>query len=1225
MHLFFYHIYCWVQRHKLLSSTVALVFLATFAFLASKIRFEEDITQIIPKSEKSDLTTKAIRQINFSDKITVLLERTAQADVEDLASLAQQVVDTLSKDTVYIKEVTGQLGDDAIGTVYDFVYQHIPFFLDTADYDSLEAQLSSQEIAKKMAANYETLSSPSGFVLGEFIEKDPLGIAVMGLKKMQRISVGDNFLLYDGFITSRDSTQMLLFMSPKYEGAETERNKYFVEKLYALQRGWNTEFSGKVTVSYFGSALVAVANADQIKGDILKTIVISMAVLMLLLVLFYRKLYIPLLVFIPTLFAAVFALGCLYLYKPVISAISLSIGAVLIGITIDFALHILTHFKKNTDVKVLYKELTKPLLMSGTTNAVAFLCLLFVHSTALIDLGIFASITLVSSAVFTLLIIPHLYKNKEELKHNTWLDRIGAFPFERSKFLIAICTIVIFISLFTSGKVKFNNDLAGLNYMPDHLAKTEARLDKLTNTSAKSLYVVATGNMLDTALQRNEEIASFLAKAKSKGLILDYSNVGDLLEPVHMQKCKINVWNAFWQKADKNRVMQDLEREGDRYGFTGEAYHTFFSLLHTPFEPMQLADLEQLPNTGIRDFVVERNGFFTVSSLVKLKEENRAEVVAALEKLKGAVVVDRKQLNETFLGKLKDDFNALIGYSSLAVLFILWLFFRRLELVLLAAVPIGLTGLVTAGLMGLFGLEFNIFSAIVCTLVFGHGVDFSIFMTAALQKQYSTGDDELQVFRTSILLAVLTTVLAIGALVFAKHPALISISSVSLIGVFAAVLITFVFYPIVFRFFITNRTKQGKSPFTIPILFWSILLFAYYGLGCLLISFFARLLLPIIPLSGERKDRWLRRLIARFMKSVLYGYPLVKNKIWNPYSETFEKPAVVIGNHSSFLDTLTMGMLVPKMIFLVNDWVWKSPIFGRAVRILGFYPTSNGVEGSLDFLRDKVAKGYSIVVFPEGTRSYDNQVKRFHKGAFYLAEKLGLDIVPVFIHGNGDVLPKGDMLIFPGKLRPFIGQRIAAVDLSFGVTYAERTKAISTYYKEQYTLQRLELEDVTYFIPKIKLAYLYKDDEIVFSVRNSLDRWKEVFYQLNRRTQAGNRWLHWSDSYGELDYLLSLQQGKRKIVGWIADDVKRKVADSIYWSKNRSVHFVEQAEVADILLISKKLLTADYTWDGWQNFPIIINIDQDNNLNFLGSSGFILESQLNGVATYRREGGDGEV
>lgn len=172
------------------------------------------------------------------------------------------------------------------------------------------------------------------------------------------------------------------------------------------------------------------------------------------------------------------------------------------------------------------------------------------------------------------------------------------------------------------------------------------------------------------------------------------------------------------------------------------------------------------------------------------------------------MVIDRQSLNEQYLGYLITDFNSLVGYSFMAVVLVLFIFYRRIELVIVASIPIALTSFITAGMMGLLNVPFNIFSTIVCTLIFGHGIDFTIFMTSALQKQYTTGKDEMPVYRTSIILAVLTTILAIGALIFAKHPALKSISAIALIGVSVAVLITFVLYPLLFKFLFFNRVKK---------------------------------------------------------------------------------------------------------------------------------------------------------------------------------------------------------------------------------------------------------------------------------------------------------------------------------------------------------------------------------------------------------------------------------
>ncbi|MBD1420826.1 1-acyl-sn-glycerol-3-phosphate acyltransferase [Sphingobacterium chuzhouense] len=1196
----FYHIYVWVRRNKLLAATIALLFLAGCGLLASKLRFEEDITQIIPKNERTDELSKVLKQINFADKITVLIERNEATKPSVLTAIAGAFIDSMETDIAYIRGITGRIEQEEMESTYNLVYQHLPLFLDERDYRTIAERLQPDSIAERVSENYRTLISPTGLVMRNFIQRDPLGLALLGLKKMQQHTVGENFMLYDGFIATKDTSQLLLFLDPTFQGADTEHNTALVEHLERLRDTLHQQFEQKAAISYYGTAFIAVANAKQIKMDISTTVLISMSVLMLLLILFYRKIYVPLLVFIPTVFAALFGMACLYLYKPVISAISLSVAAVLIGITIDYALHILTHYKKSGDIRALYRELTRPLLMSGATNAVVFLCLLFVHSEALVDLGIFASICIFSSAVFTLLIVPHLYRPKQELRHNSILDKLAAFPFERSKILIAICLVLIVLSCFTGGRVGYNNNLADLNFVPKALQQMEHKLDKLTNTSSKSVYLVSTGKTFEDAAQKTDRLMSNLNTAKTKKEILDYNG---LIIPLSatLQHEKINKWNQFWENQHTDNLIARLQKEGEQYGFEVETHADFYRLLKEQPKALGWHDFQLQRALGLSDFVAERNGFFTISTLVKLDDAKREPFLRAMEKNADVLVVDRQNMNETFLGQLRDDFNRLVSYSFFAVLFILWVFFRRLELVLLSAIPIGLTGLVTAGLMGLFGLEFNIFSAIVCTLVFGHGVDFSIFMTAALQKQYSTGKDTLQTYRTSILLAVLTTVLAIGALVFAKHPALLSIASVSLIGVFAAVIITFVFYPILFHFFISNRAKQGKSPFTITILLLSLLFFAYYGIGCLVVSFFGRVIVSILPLSKEKKDAFFRKTMSAFMKSVLYLHPQTKHKTINLRRETFDKPAVIIANHSSFLDTLSLGMLVPKGIFLVNDWVWNSPVFGRAVRALGFYPVSQGLENGVDVLREKVVQGYSLIVFPEGTRSYENVVKRFHKGAFYLAEQLQLDILPIYLLGNGDVLPKGDVLIFGGAMTPVIGDRIRIDDTSFGEGYLERTKRVMRHFRKRYSAWRQNEEGVFYFRKKLELAYYYKDEDIVRDVKKNIARFALHYHELDSYLGEGAHVAHLSDTHGEFDYLLSLQSGNRKLLGIIADQERRAVAESIYWIKQRQVRFAPHtAEGYTVLVIHPLIEIASLPVSLLETFEEIYTFRKAQSLRALG-------------------------
>ena len=421
-----------------------------------------------------------------------------------------------------------------------------------------------------------------------------------------------------------------------------------------------------------------------------------------------------------------------------------------------------------------------------------------------------------------------------------------------------------------------------------------------------------------------------------------------------------------------------------------------------------------------------------IIELAKVKDGKMDAVLQAFSNTKNTLVIDRKQMNETFLGNLKTDFNRLVLYSFLIVCLILFLYYKSFSLSLVTIAPIAFTWLLTIGIMGAFGVEFNIFNSIISTSIFGLGIDYAIFITNGLLHELKTGEKVLSTHKTSILLSVITTILGVGVLVFAKHPALYSISLVSIIGIVSALLISFTLQPVLFKFFIGSKSQR---PHTFRYLIHSIISFTYYGLGGLLLSIFGMTILRIIPISKKKKMGWFHRVMSKFMGSVLFSNPFVHPKLINEHNEDFCKQGIIISNHSSFLDILVIGMLHPKIIFMVNDWVYNSPFFGKAVQLAGFYPASSGIEKGVSHLQEKIRQGYSLMVFPEGTRSTTNKIKRFHKGAFYLSEQLKLDLIPILIHGNSEALPKGSFLIKRRNLTLKILERIPYNETKYGETY----------------------------------------------------------------------------------------------------------------------------------------------------------------------------------------------
>ncbi len=1175
MNTIFYSINQFFKTKKSVFFGLLFILLASLLFFASKLSFEEDITKLIPQSKETKTLNEVLNNVDFSDKIIINIQSKKEGNPDKLAIFATELLDSLQNNfQAYIQDIQGAISTNSMQETMDFVYANLPLFLDKQDYKEAKQKIHKDSIDTVILGNYKTLISPSGLIAKNSIRKDPFGLTFKALKKLEKLKIADNFDIYNGYVMTSNKKNILLFLKPKLPANETDKNAVFVQELKNIASQLNAKYVNQVKVEFYGSTIIAVSNANQIKRDIQFTVSIAMTILLLILIFFYKKIIIPLILFLPTIFGALIAVVSLYFLREKVSAISLGIGSILLGITLDYSLHILTHFKNNQNVKQLYKDITKPILMSSITTAVAFLCLLLLKSQALQDLGIFAAISVLSSSVFALLFIPLLYKPKKlknpEVKNS--LEKIAAINYDKSNLLLLVLALLFVGSFFTYKKVTFNKDLATMNYMDPASILAEKHLDAMLNLTSKSVYVVAYGKNIETVLQTNSAIERILEKAKENQTILQYSTIGSLVLSKEDQQQKIDDWNSFWKTNKKKELTQNLIDKGKQIGFNATTYQPFFSLLDKNFTPISLETYGKVNTFLTKEYIADKE-LKTAVSIVKLDASKKEALKKLIDGKSNILLIDRKQINETFLGGLKDNFSTLINYSFFAVLLILFLFYRNIELTLLTSIPILVTWFITLGIMGFFGIEFTIFNVIVSTFIFGLGVDYSIFMTNALVKDYTFGTKDIKLYKVSIILSVLTTILGVGVLIFAKHPALQSISILSLIGILTTLFVSFTLQPLLFRIFVENRAKKGLQPIRIRTLLYAILLMTFYGLGGMLLSLISLLLFPILPLSKQVKNNWLHKTVARLVKVVLYGNPFVRKKVINLHKETFEKPAIIIANHSSSLDTLTMGLITHKLVYLVNDWVYKSPVFGGIARALGFYPVSNGVDDSVSHLQEKVKQGYSLMVFPEGKRSFTNKVGRFHKGAFFLQEKLQIDILPVYFHGNAEVMPKNDAIIHDGTLTVTVGKRIAFNDSNFGKTTKERTKNISNFFKKELEKMRDEIETPTYFKDILLANYRYKSDAILKEVQNDFIKNKNTYYTLNKLTPSKTKILHIANDYGQIDILLVSKYVDRKITTLLEDDFKFEIAKNCYTSKNRKVIYKNKienynTEIFDTLILS---------------------------------------------------------
>lgn len=184
--------------------------------------------------------------------------------------------------------------------------------------------------------------------------------------------------------------------------------------------------------------------------------------------------------------------------------------------------------------------------------------------------------------------------------------------------------------------------------------------------------------------------------------------------------------------------------------------------------------------------------------------------------------------------------------------------------------------------------------------------------------------------------------------------------------------------------------------------------------------------------------------IARFLM-IKCGIPGTKFS-YSDGGVSFDNPRIVISNHQSHLDLMCMLIFTPKLVFLTNDWVWNNPFYGFLIRHAEYYPVADGIDNLLPKLESLRNRGYSIAIFPEGTRSKDCSIGRFHQGAFYVAERLNMEILPMYLYGPGKVLPKKTYTLRKSPIHIEVGNPISQKELS----RIGDTKSQASYMRKQY-------------------------------------------------------------------------------------------------------------------------------------------------------------------------------
>ena len=180
----------------------------------------------------------------------------------------------------------------------------------------------------------------------------------------------------------------------------------------------------------------------------------------------------------------------------------------------------------------------------------------------------------------------------------------------------------------------------------------------------------------------------------------------------------------------------------------------------------------------------------------------------------------------------------------------------------------------------------------------------------------------------------------------------------------------------------------------------------------------------------EKAPRW-------WSSAVLWAAG-IKVRVHGMENAATGQPHIFASNHVSWFDVPALAKILPRYKFVAKAELFKVPIFGRGMRIIGMIEIQRenrkAAFGAYDVAAEKIRSGSSVVVFPEGTRGHAYPLRPFKKGPFVLAIAAGVPIVPVIVHGTIEIMPKGSFWVQPGTIDVHLLEPVSTT----GVDYEHR-------------------------------------------------------------------------------------------------------------------------------------------------------------------------------------------
>ena len=546
----FIKIYEYFQKHRKYLWCGLGVISAVFIFLASWLKYDENIFDFLPEDKEYAESINIFSTLSESQRIVMIFE----------GSNPDTITNAIDEVGEYLPDAVTELDIDNFLERLQFVYEHMPYFLDDSDYAALNDKLNVDNIQQKLVSDKQIITTPGTSFLMPSIANDPLQLVPISKIAFGQYAVAQSsFASYDGYMMTSDYKMGFAFYDTPYGSMESSQNELLVDSLENICAKISEQHPS-VSVRLLGAPVISVANARCIKHDSILAVLLSLLLIIALLLYAFPVKRDILLILFSIAFGWLGGMAVLAVVFDKVSVIVLGIGAVLIGISVNYPLHLLVHQRYTTSIRQTLQEVIAPLTIGNVTTIAAFMALIPLKSSALCQLGVFAAADLACTILFCILFLPHFMQ-----MHNTAIREIH-LPLSnkwRKYISFHVTSVAIVVTLIIAALIVvlrpynlFDANISHINYMTEQQKEDLAFFEKFNASSHQTMYTV-------------EEARDELNH-------------------------RVEAWNKFWQSQNIEAISDDIFIQAETIGINPDLLQPFISRISTAYEPVDLCSTDTL-------------------------------------------------------------------------------------------------------------------------------------------------------------------------------------------------------------------------------------------------------------------------------------------------------------------------------------------------------------------------------------------------------------------------------------------------------------------------------------------------------------------------------------------------------------------------------------------------------------------------------------------------------